>query len=232
MITLFQFPAALNVPNPSPFCLKVETYLRLTGLEYQVKSLRNPGKGPKGKLPFIKLDDEVIADSAIILRTLQERLDLPLDAHLDAAGRGRALAITRLCDEHLAPLMVYFRWLDDRGWAELEPVFFGTLPWPLRALVPKLVRSKIRKAQLAQGLARHSGEELLTFAAEDLQALSDLLGAAPYFGGLQPCSADAAAYGVLANLIHSSLNNPLSQLAREYPLLVAYCERLRDKFWV
>ncbi|CAD5110327.1 glutathione S-transferase family protein [Zestomonas carbonaria] len=231
MITLFQFPPALKVPNPSPFCLKVETFLRLTGLEYQVKSVANPGKGPKGKLPFIKLDDEVIADSAIILRTLDQRLALGLDNHLDAAGRGRALAITRLCDEHLAPLMVYFRWIDEAGWNELRPVFFDRLPWPLRALLPKLVRGKIHKSLLAQGLARHSRDELLAFAREDLQALSDLLGAAPYFGGLQPCSADASAYGVLANLILSSLNNPLSQLAREYPVLVAYCERLRDKFW-
>lgn len=25
MITLFQFPAAFNVPNASPYCLKLET---------------------------------------------------------------------------------------------------------------------------------------------------------------------------------------------------------------
>lgn len=231
MITLFQFPRALDVPNPSPYCLKVETFLRLAGLDYQVRTLLNPARGPKGKLPFIQLDDEVIADSAIILRTLERRLGLDLDAHLDAVGRGRALAITRLCDEHLAWLLVYFRWIDEEGWAEFRPLFFAGLPAPLRALVPRLVRARLRRGQLAQGLARHSREELLEFAREDLQALSELLGAAPYFGGLQPCSADAAAYGVLANLILCSLDNPLSRLAREYPVLVAYCERLRDKFW-
>ncbi|AYC31917.1 glutathione S-transferase family protein [Pseudomonas cavernae] len=231
MITLFQFPRAFDVPNPSPFCLKVETFLRLTGLEYQVKAVANPGKGPKGKLPFIKLDAEVIADSAIILRSLSERLGLTLDSHLDAAGRGRSLAITRLCDEHLAPLMVYFRWLDDEGWAQVKPAFFGRLPAPLRLLVPRLVQGKIRKSLQAQGLGRHNRDELLTFAREDLQALSDLLGAAPYFGGVQPCSADAAAYGVLANLILCTVQTPLGRLAREFPSLVAYCERLRDKFW-
>ncbi len=31
MITLFQFPAAFNVPNASPYCLKLETWLRLAG---------------------------------------------------------------------------------------------------------------------------------------------------------------------------------------------------------
>lgn len=231
MITLCQFPAAFNVPNPSPYCLKVETFLRMCGLDYQVKTLFDPRKAPKGKLPFIKLDDELIADSAVILRTLSERLELPLDRHLDAAGRGRTVAITRLCDEHLSPLMVYFRWLDTEGWGQLKPAFFGQLPAPLRLLVPGLVQKKIRKSLLAQGIARHSAAELLAFAREDLQALSDLLGAAPFFGGVQPCSADASAYGVLANLILCSLDTPLGRLAREFPSLVAYCERLRDKFW-
>ncbi|MGH8354763.1 MAG: glutathione S-transferase family protein [Pseudomonas sp.] len=231
MITLFQFPAGFNVPNPSHFCLKAETFLRLNGLEYRVKTLFNPRKAPKGKLPFIKLDDEVIADSAIILRTLSERLGLTLDAHLDAAGRGRAVAIMRLCDEHLYFLLVYFRWLEDEGWNQVKPAFFGALPAPYKWFVPGLARASVRKALHGQGLGRHNREELLSFAREDLQALSDLLGAAPYFGGAQPCSADAAAYGILANLVLSTLETPLNRLAREYPRLAAYCERLREKVW-
>ncbi|MGH8435646.1 MAG: glutathione S-transferase family protein [Pseudomonas sp.] len=231
MITLCQFPPAFNLPNPSPYCLKVETFLRMSGLDYQVKTVFDPRKGPKGKLPFIRLGDEVIADSAVILRALSERWELPLDRHLDAAGRGRAVAITRLCDEHLYFLMVYFRWVEDEGWNQLKPVFFGRLPAPLKWFVPGLARSKVRRMLHGQGLGRHHREELLVFAREDLQALSDLLGAAPFFGGVQPCSADAAAYGILANLILCNLDTPLVRLAREFPSLVAYCERLRDKFW-
>jgi glutathione S-transferase len=231
VITLFQFPAGLNVPNPSPYCLKVETFLRLAGLDYRVKTLLDPRKAPKGKLPFIKLDEEAIADSAIILRELQARLGVTLDAHLDATGRGRALAITRLCDEHLVQLMVWFRWLDDEGWSQLKPAFFSVLPAPLRLLVPGLMRRKVRSNLYAQGTGRHNRDELLAFAREDLQALEDLLGDAPFFGGTQPCSADASAYGVLANLIFWSLETPLSRLARGYPRLVAYCERLRERCW-
>jgi len=231
MITLFQFPAGLNVPNPSPYCLKIETFLRLNGLEYRVKTLFKPSKAPKGKLPFVTLNGETIADSAIILRTLNERLGLALDDHLDAAGRGRAIAITRLCDEHMYWLMVYFRWIDQEGWDQLKPAFFGGLPAPLKLFVPGMVRGKIRKSLHAQGLGRHSREELLVFARENLQALQDMLGAAPFFGGEQPCSADASAYGILANLILCSLDTPISRLAREYPGLVAYCERMRERVW-
>ena len=86
MLTLFQFAPAFNVPNLSPYCLKVETYLRMAGLPYQVKTLGDPRKAPRGKLPFIKLDGQVITDSALILRALSSQ-GADLDAHLDAAGR-------------------------------------------------------------------------------------------------------------------------------------------------
>jgi len=231
MITLYQFPAAFGVPNISPFCLKLETFLRLSGLDYQVRSVRDPRKAPKGKLPYIELEGETIADSAIIQRRLAERFPLTLDSHLDAAARGRALAITRLCDEHLALLLLYFRWLDEEGWRQTRASFFGNLPAPLRLALPTLVRRRMRHALWAQGLGRHDTEELLGFAREDLQALADLLGEAPFFGGELPCSADAAAYGTLANLLLCSLDTPLNRLAHEFPVLAAYCDRLRERVW-
>lgn len=231
MLTLFQFPASFNLPNPSPFCLKVETWLRMAGVPYQVNTIVDPRKAPKGKLPFIKLDGQIIADSEIILRTLRGT-GSDLDSHLDVVGRARGLCITRLCDEHLAPLLMYFRWVEDEGWAQIRPVFFGKLPAPLQLFVPRMIRNQTRQALRAQGLGRHTPDELLSFAREDLQALSSLLGESAFFGGEQPCSADAAAYGVLANMILATLETPLSRLAQqEFPLLVAYCERVRSQFW-
>lgn len=230
MLKLFQFPASFNVPNLSPYCLKVETWLRMAGVEYQVKSLVDPRKAPRGKLPFIELDGQIICDSAIILRTMSER-GTDLDEHLDAAGRARALCVARLCDEHLAVLMVYFRWVDDEGWRQIKPAVFGMLPAPLRLIVPGIFRNKLRKGYVAQGIGRHERDDLLKFAGEDLQALNDLLGLDPFFGGEQPCSADASVYGVLANLILANLETPLNRMAREFPQLVAYCQRVRDQYW-
>lgn len=231
MITLYQFPAAFSVPNISPYCLKLETFLRLSGQRYVVKALSDPRQGPKGKLPFIELDGEVIADSAIILRSLSKRFKLDLDSHLDASGLGRNVAITRLCDEHLVHILVYFRWVDAKGWQQIKQAFFGRLTPPLSWFVPALVQRKVRNSLYSQGIGRHSRDELLAFAREDLQALHDLLGSADYFGGARPCSADAAAYGVLANLIFCTLETPLNRMAREFPALVAYCERLRAAYW-
>ncbi|WP_259465948.1 Tom37 metaxin N-terminal-like domain-containing protein, partial [Pseudomonas aeruginosa] len=100
--------------NASPYCLKLETWLRLAGLEYQVKVVSDPRKAPKGKLPYVRIEGEAIGDSEIVIRTLGERYGVTLDAGLDARGKGWARAITRLCDEHLYYLMLYFRWFDDQ----------------------------------------------------------------------------------------------------------------------
>lgn len=231
MITLFQFPPAFNVPNVSPFCLKLETFLRLSGLEYQVQHLSDPRKAPKGKLPFVKVDAQTIADTEIIIRELQDRFALDLDAGLDARGRGWAVSITRLCDEHLTPLLVYFRWLEEAGWRQVAPVLLRDVPGPVWPLVGALIRRKIRGEMRGRGLDAHSRDELLTFARQDLDALDGMLGDLPYFGGAQPCSADAAAYGILANLILSTLETPLNHMAREYERLVAYSERMQQRVW-
>ncbi|WCD79432.1 glutathione S-transferase family protein [Pseudomonas sp. TUM22785] len=231
MIRLFQFPAGFDVPNASPFCLKLETFLRLARVQYQAQTLMDPRRGPKCKLPYIDFDGELIADTAIIQRVLTERLQLSLDDHLDDAGRGRALAVTRVCDEHLYWLLVYFRWLEEEGWQQTRQAFFGNLGPVAQRLIPALVRRKVRRDLLAQGLGRHDREDLLVFAREDLQGLTDLLGTSAFFGGERPCSADASAYGLLANLVQCTLETPLNRLAREYPHLVDYCQRMREVAW-
>lgn len=50
MIKLYQFSPAWGLPNPSPFCMKVETYLRMTGLPYEAIN---------GALPFKALESPV-----------------------------------------------------------------------------------------------------------------------------------------------------------------------------
>src|SRR3974377_2326153 len=73
MIKLFQFPRTFNVPNPSPFCMKAEILLKMSGLPYESVVSGNPGKGPMGKLPAIEDEGRLIGDSEIIRRHLERR---------------------------------------------------------------------------------------------------------------------------------------------------------------
>ena len=53
MIKLYQFKPAFGLPNASPFCMKLETYLRMAQLPFVAPkiSLGDIGRAPKGKLP-------------------------------------------------------------------------------------------------------------------------------------------------------------------------------------
>ena len=63
MIRLHQFPPLWGLSSASSFCLKLETYLRMAGLDYEVAVETNPGKAPKGKLPYIEDGNRYFKDN-------------------------------------------------------------------------------------------------------------------------------------------------------------------------
>jgi hypothetical protein len=48
-IKLFQFPRMFGIPNVSPFCCKLETWLRIAGIPYEVVDTPDPRTGPQGQ---------------------------------------------------------------------------------------------------------------------------------------------------------------------------------------
>ena len=106
MITLYQFPVRGGLPNPSPFCMKLETYLRMADLEYEVRAVLRPGSRT-GKCPYIVIDGETLTDSSLIIAALESRFGHRVDGKLTLAQRGESLAFQRLLEEHLYWVSVY-----------------------------------------------------------------------------------------------------------------------------
>ena len=67
MIKVHQFAPAFGLPNASPFCMKLETYLRMAGLPFELVNDGNVIRAPKGKLPYIEDDGRVVADTNFII---------------------------------------------------------------------------------------------------------------------------------------------------------------------
>jgi glutathione S-transferase len=82
MVKLYHFKRVWGVPDLSPFCVKVETYLRMADIPYKTSTNYDVRKAPKHKLPVIKFDGQEVADSSLIIDFLKHHFGDPLDASL------------------------------------------------------------------------------------------------------------------------------------------------------
>ncbi len=231
MIRLHKFKAQWGLPDPSPFCVKVETYLRMAGLPFERVEHATMLGAPKKKLPYLTDGDRTIPDSGFILDYLKETYGDPLDGRLSVAERARGHALRRMLEESLYWPMVYSRWMEDRNWAVIKPLFFGGLPPVVREVLPVMARRRVRTALWLQGMGRHSRDEVYHLGRQDLSALVAELGAQPYLFGDLPSAFDAVAYGFLVNILFPPIESPLKDHALASPQLVPYCARIRERYY-
>jgi glutathione S-transferase len=228
MITIFQFPRFWGLPNISPFCLKLETYLRLAKIPYKVVSTRNMGKAPKGKLPYIIDGDVTLSDSSLVIDYLKKKFGDPLDAHLTDRQKAQGLAIQRLCEEHLYWTITYSRWVDPNSIKLMKETILAKAPALIRPLILSLARSRVRKQLYQQGMGRHTPDEIYALGISDLDALANLLSSQLFLFGGEPTTYDVIVFAFLANIVFSPVNSPLKSRAILHPEFAAYCERIQQ----
>lgn len=234
MIRLHLFRPFWDLPNASPFCMKVETYLRYRALEYEAVAC-NPRQSPSKKIPFVVIEQQgkavTITDSQKIIEFFESKQDSPLDAGLTARQKATAFLIRSKVEEELYWQITYMRWGDPQGWSvflpDLKQHMQGLkgkfLPWIIRRM---LLRQMSRRGMRA-GITRDSYAPGIFL----LDRLSDLLGSNPYFLGKHIRTLDMSVYAFLANIIDQPYTNPLQDHAKNLPRLVAYCERVGRLVW-
>jgi len=231
MIRVHQFAPAFGLPNASPFCMKLENYLRMAGLPFELVNDGNVMKAPLGKLPWIEDGGTVVADTHFIIEYLKKTYGDPLDAGMTAQDRALATAFQRLLEEDLYWAVVHTRWIDDAGWPKTREAFFGALPPPLRWILPPLARRGLRAEMRGHGMGRHSVDEIHAIGGRDIDALADFLADKPFMLGAQARSLDASAYAFLANLLWAPVESPLRDRARARANLEAYCQRMKARYY-
>ncbi|MCB9635996.1 MAG: glutathione S-transferase family protein [Sandaracinus sp.] len=228
-VTLYQFPGAYGLVSLSPFCTKLEAYLRLAGVDYEAK-LGDPRRAPVGKLPYVRIGDTLVGDSSTIVTLLKTRFGDPLDASLDARDHAVGHLARRTAEEHLYWGLLHARWVDDRAWnGGYRDTIAGMLPAPTRAFLPALLRRGVRKSLHAHGLGRHAEAEIARRGTEDLDAFVALIGERAFLFGDAPSSYDCSVYAMLAHLRATPTEHPLVVAFRERPTLAAYCDRMNER---
>ncbi len=232
MITLFQPPQAWGLPSISPFCVKVETYLRMTEIPYETR-IADIRKAPKGRVPYIR-DSEtgaLIGDSGFILDYLREKHGDKLDQKLSVEQRAQALVFRRMIEEHHYFVAAWFRWTEPVSWNYVRNFFVPLLPPVIGGLIMNRIRASFMKMINAQGVGAHTRTENLKMARENIDAISVMLGDRPFYLGDEPTSIDATLYGFLVQLIWVPWDGDLQTQARGHRNLVEYCHRMQKRYF-
>jgi len=230
MITLHTFGPHFGLPDPSPFVMKAEMLLKLSGLPYETTT-RGFGKAPKGKLPYISDGETVVADSTLIRLYLEQKYQIDFDRGLAARERGVAWSVEKMLEDHMYWIMVYWRWLNEENFARGPRIFFKRAPALIRPIVEKFVLGRIRRTLHSHGLGRHSETETTAMATRGIDALAQILGDNRYFLGAQPCGADATVFAFVACTLTPVFQSPVRDKMAAAANLVAYHDRMMKEFF-
>jgi glutathione S-transferase len=230
MITLYAFGPYFSLPDPSPYVMKTEVQLKMAGLSYR-RDLTGFPTAPKGKLPYIEDDGEIVPDSTFIRAHIERKYGVDLDETLDARERAEAWAIERMLEDHLSWAAIHARWGIAENFDKGPAHFFDVAPEAVRATLREQARTKVSEALWAQGMGRHKAEEIVELGGRSLAALSAMLGDKPYLMGDRPCGVDATALGILAEVLSPFFDSPLRRKGESFSNLVAYTDRMAGRYY-
>jgi glutathione S-transferase len=230
MLRLYQLERTWDIPNLSHFCCKIETYLRMADIEYEIKPTL-PLTAPKGKLPYIEDNHTKLGDSQFIIHYLKANYK-NLDKALNNKEQALSLAMQRLLEEHLYWATMYSRWqYTDANWEINKKAIFGVMPPVIRDIAAIYFRNKINKQIYGHGIGRHKAEEIFKIGMLDIDAISDFLGGNNYFLGEKPSTLDASAFGILINTLGCPIESPLKDHALSKNNLINFVARIKSRYF-
>ncbi len=230
-LAAYHLPGAWGLVSVSPFCLKLDSFLRMAEIDHQSITAATPFPGPKKKAPWIEYQGRILGDSTLIIDFLKEEFGKDPDAHLTDDQRGSAIAIQRLIEENLYWAMVYDRWCRDENWPILKGTVLGSIPAPVRMILAPVARRGVKKQLAGHGMGLHSPAEIEGIARKDIGALAAMLGAGPWFFGDRISSTDAAVYSLLANIMFVEFTSPMKAMIEAHPGLVDWLGRFRREIY-
>jgi len=232
MIKLYSFGPAFGLPDPSPFVVKVDLYLRINNIEFEsIPNVDNLREAPKKKLPFIEDQGDIVADSTFIIDHVNDKYDVSLDDWLTSEQHAQAYLLGKSLDENLYWCLVYSRWIDDDTWPMVRANFFDDLAFPLNKLIPLFARRSTRRQIVGHGLGNHTQDEVLSIAKKSFDSLSVMLGDKKFFFGDKICSFDVTAFALLSGFVLSTLDTPMNRMANGYGNLTVFCEHMFTEYY-
>lgn len=243
VVYLYQFPRCPTLPNISPKCLQVETWLKLHGIKYENINHNGKLRSKRGFLPFVELNGEEM-DSDLIVKNLAKKYEKEMDESLTSEQKNIQHAMVQMVDKHLHGAFLHWasRSADDmiKGYKLNLQQFTGyKVPNGILNFWFKFqhCRKGLKKAKAAVGTG-YSAEEVDTEGKQDLKVLSEMLADKEFFFGDEPHSLDLVTFAHLAQIVNvdsgeeTGVKCPLKEyLESECANLVGLYNRMKDRAW-
>ncbi|CAJ0572560.1 unnamed protein product, partial [Mesorhabditis spiculigera] len=234
VVYLFQFPRIKELPNISPFCLKVESFLRLHGIKHEVKET-NKVRTRQGLLPMIELNGRQIEDSGAIISHLRKHFNIQDYSDEKEAAQGRAIA--KACDYYTFNVTYKYKLLDNPK--KMVAVILAAVKGSgFVKSIASVFLTKNLSGKAKNRIGSSIGiwpdgthEEMLR---EDLRMYESLLKnfAGHNFFGDKITEADLTVWSHLAILLYLPYDIlPKKLLQEEFPHTKSFIERIREKLW-
>jgi len=226
MLTLYSYPPLFGVADNNGYGLKVYAFLKLARVPFTHEHIFDASKAPRGQLPYIVDDGDVVGDSGTILDWLTRKYRLTIDAALTQAERTQDLLTTRMLDD-LYWVMSYSRWKDERYW----PLFRDALKREHPQLSDEgLMKAREFNAQryYYAGIGRYDPDAAMARGLADLAAIAELIPARGYVHGETPTGIDAGLYGFIANIYFYDIDTPLKQFVVAQDNIVRHCRAIHE----
>ena len=230
MITLYTFGPAFGLPDMSPFVTKVEMLLKLAGLEYET-DMTGFNKAPKGKLPYIDDDGEIVADSTFVRWHIENKYGIDFDRGLDTEQRAVAWAFEKMFEDHAYWTILHARWVVDDNFNRKTRGYLDRLPMPMRAILPHLARWRVKAQIKGHGMGRHSDAEIAKLGTRIVDASAAFLGHRSFMMRYEPSGLDATAFPFLLGALCPAFETPLRAATERHENVKAYIGRMAARYF-
>eukprot|EP01084_Bolivina_argentea_P055678 102028_1 len=221
IVIMYQFHRWEYTPNPSPFCIKLEAYLRYNNIPF-VTSTKYFGQ-PKGKLPYITHKGKTIADTEIIINYLNKEYNIDMDKHLTDIQLSQKHIVRKMIEESIYFETLYIRWKIDNIFDKYSKRLFDpyNCPFWITTIVKYFTRRHIKDIQLyEQGTGRHDKKYVIKMLKDDCKSIGTLLGNNTYFFGDHISSIDFVIFAFLCGIywvpFYEKFNWPCYEQINEY----------------
>jgi metaxin len=200
--------ASEGAPSYNPACLKWQSYLKFSGIDFRVASANNHAS-PSGALPFLlpSSTDSVKPVQPVPSGKLQRWATSNSQAPIEESGDMRYEAYLSLLDHRIRRAWLYSVYLSHNSTSIAEPLYI--LPTSSNPFVRLTIARELRLAaekELLKFSTVISAATLYTQAEEAFVALESLLGDDQwFFGAEQPGLFDASVFAYTHLLLDENL---------------------------